>query len=119
MDKLHIVKIGGGLLSDEKLMASALSSFHALVGHKILIHGGGKQANELCEKLGIQPNMHNGRRITDDATLDVVIPFGYGNISLAADADDARRLLLMKLKIMTVMMLVVLLMLTLVMRDDR
>ena len=53
MDKLHIVKIGGGLLSDEKLMASALSSFHALVGHKILIHGGGKQANELCEKLGI------------------------------------------------------------------
>ena len=53
MDKLHIVKIGGGLLSDEKLMASALSSFHALAGHKILIHGGGKQANELCEKLGI------------------------------------------------------------------
>ena len=73
MDKLHIVKIGGGLLSDEKLMASALSSFHALVGHKILIHGGGKQANELCEKLGIQPNMHHGRRITDDATLDIAV----------------------------------------------
>ena len=60
-------------MSDEKLMASALSSFHALVGHKILIHGGGKQANELCEKLGIQPNMHNGRRITDDATLDIAV----------------------------------------------
>ena len=55
MDKLHIVKIGGGLLSDEKLMASALSSFHALVGHKILIHGGGNKPMNCVKSWAYNP----------------------------------------------------------------
>ena len=73
MDKLHIVKLGGGLLEDSSATATALASFHALSGHKILVHGGGSQASVLCEKLGIEPKMHNGRRITDDNTLDVAV----------------------------------------------
>ena len=55
MDKLHIVKLGGGLLEDSSATATALASFHALTGHKILVHGGGSQASVLCEKLGIEP----------------------------------------------------------------
>jgi acetylglutamate kinase len=73
MDKLHIVKLGGGLLEDSNATATALASFHALTGHKILVHGGGSQASVLCEKLGIEPKMHNGRRITDDNALDVAV----------------------------------------------
>ena len=73
MDKLHIVKLGGGLLEDSSATATALASFHALSGHKILVHGGGSQASVLCEKLGIEPKMHNGRRITDDDALDVAV----------------------------------------------
>ena len=73
MDKLHIVKLGGGLLEDSRATATALASFHALSGHKILVHGGGSQASVVCEKLGIEPKMHNGRRITDDDTLEVAV----------------------------------------------
>ena len=73
MDKLHIVKLGGGLLESSENIKTALSSFHALSGHKILVHGGGSQASALCEKLGIEPKMHNGRRITDDDTLEVAV----------------------------------------------
>ena len=73
MDKLHIVKLGGGLLEDRNATATALTAFHVLSGHKILVHGGGRQASVLCEKLGIKPKMHNGRRITDDDTLDVAV----------------------------------------------
>jgi len=73
MDKLHIVKLGGGLLEDSSAKATALASFHALTGHKILVHGGGSQASALSKKLGIEPKMHNGRRITDDDALDVAV----------------------------------------------
>lgn len=41
-------------------------------GYKILVHGGGKKASEMLAKLGIQPKMKNGRRITDGQSLDVV-----------------------------------------------
>ena len=73
MDKLHIVKLGGGLLEDPNATARALTAFHVLSGHKILVHGGGRQASVICEKLGIKPKMHNGRRITDDDTLDIAV----------------------------------------------
>ena len=73
MDKLHIVKLGGVLLESSENIKTALSSFYALSGHKILVHGGGSQASALCEKLGIEPKMHNGRRITDDDTLEVAV----------------------------------------------
>ena len=73
MDKLHIVKLGGGLLEDSHATATALTAFNVLSGHKILVHGGGSQASALCEKLGIEPKMHNGRRITDDDALDVAV----------------------------------------------
>jgi acetylglutamate kinase len=38
----------------------------------ILVHGGGKLASALSEKIGIQTHMINGRRITDAQTLDIV-----------------------------------------------
>jgi acetylglutamate kinase len=86
MDKLHIVKLGGELLEDRNATATALTAFHALSGHKILVHGGGRQASVVCEKLGIQSKMHNGRRITDDDALDVAIMVyaGLANKTLVA-----------------------------------
>jgi acetylglutamate kinase len=49
-----------------------------VAGKKIVVHGGGKGANELLTTLGMLPKMVDGRRITDAATLDVVTMFYAG-----------------------------------------
>lgn len=49
-----------------------LQLFKAISGQKLLVHGGGVLASRLSEKLGIVPNLVEGRRITDHETLDVV-----------------------------------------------
>lgn len=69
---LTILKIGGKLLDDEVQLASALTAFASIKGPKILVHGGGKKGSEISRRLGIEPQMVDGRRITDAATLEVV-----------------------------------------------
>ena len=73
MDRLTIVKIGGSLLENPALLGSFLDDFHVLEGPKLLVHGGGPQANRIGRQLGIEPQMFQGRRITDAATLDLVV----------------------------------------------
>lgn len=73
MPKLNVVKIGGNLIESPADLSRALEAFAAMDGHKILVHGGGKRASEVCEKMGIPAKMHNGRRITDDASLEVAV----------------------------------------------
>lgn len=71
-EKLKIVKIGGNIINDTAQLVSFLKDFSQLEGRKILVHGGGKKASELGVSLGVVPEMINGRRITDEATLDIV-----------------------------------------------
>ena len=70
--KLTILKIGGKLLDDDAQLGSALAAFAKIAGAKILVHGGGKKGSEISRRLGIEPRMVEGRRITDAATLEVV-----------------------------------------------
>lgn len=70
---LYIVKIGGNVVDDETALQQFLTDFAAIKGNKILVHGGGKIATQIAEKLGIEVNMVNGRRITDAAMLDVAV----------------------------------------------
>jgi len=70
---LHITKIGGKVIEEEALLRQALTGFSALKGLKVLVHGGGKRANELSRRLGFEPRMHRGRRITDDKALEVAV----------------------------------------------
>ena len=51
---------------------SFLKDFSSIEEKKILVHGGGKIATAIGEKLGIESNYIDGRRITDDATIDLV-----------------------------------------------
>lgn len=69
---LHIVKIGGNVINNRDQLQAFLADFANLDGLKVLVHGGGKEATELANKLGLTPKMANGRRITDDANLEVV-----------------------------------------------
>jgi len=72
MEVLTIIKIGGNVIDDEKTFSVFLRNFSEVKGKKILVHGGGKMANQLQEKLGIAVNMIEGRRITDAETLKIV-----------------------------------------------
>lgn len=71
MKPLTIIKIGGKLLDDDQVLSQVVTSFAKIDTPKILIHGGGKKTSALCLQLGIEPQMNNGRRITDEATLSV------------------------------------------------
>ncbi len=69
---LTIVKVGGKVVEEQDSLASLLDDFAALPGAKALVHGGGRSATKLSERLGIQPLMIEGRRVTDADTLQVV-----------------------------------------------
>lgn len=72
MNNLTVIKIGGNVIDDPAALTRFLTAFAQLPGAKLLIHGGGKIATQVAEKLGIQTNMVEGRRITDQPMLDVV-----------------------------------------------
>ncbi len=76
--KLIVFKIGGGIIDHLPDLNEFLRQFSAVAGLKILVHGGGKGASEMLEKLGLMPQLVNGRRITDAATLDIVTMFYAG-----------------------------------------
>ncbi len=69
---LTIVKIGGNIINDPPTLTKVLKDFTNLTGKKILIHGGGKRASALMRQMGLEPNMVDGRRITDAPTLEIV-----------------------------------------------
>jgi acetylglutamate kinase len=77
---IHVIKIGGGIIEDQNALTQFLASFAKVEGKKILIHGGGRMATTLAKKLGIESKMVDGRRITDDATLEVVTMV-YGGLA--------------------------------------
>ena len=71
-EKLTIVKVGGAVVEDELQLSQLLRDFSAIEGRKVLVHGGGRKATKMAERLGIETQMVNGRRITDGDMLEVV-----------------------------------------------
>lgn len=86
MDKLYIIKIGGNVIDDEASLDSFLTAFASINVAKILVHGGGKLATSLGEKMGVPQQMVGGRRITDAETLKIVtmVYAGYVNKNIVA-----------------------------------
>lgn len=71
--ELTIVKIGGNIIDDATALSRTLHAFSQLKGSKILVHGGGKEASRIAEALNLEPQMVDGRRITDQNMLNVVV----------------------------------------------
>ena len=70
-----VVKFGGEIADDPARLVSFCEELAlcAQVGIRIVaVHGGGKQATELSKRLGLEPSIVEGRRVTDEPTLDVV-----------------------------------------------
>ena len=69
---IQVIKIGGGILENEVSRQMFLQQFAAVEGPKVLVHGGGRLATTMAERLGVAQQMIDGRRVTDKETLDIV-----------------------------------------------
>jgi len=75
-ERYVIIKLGGSALDDPESVKRCLKDvvFMQSVGmHPVLIHGGGKAISRGMDAAGIEPNFVQGRRYTDEATLDIAI----------------------------------------------
>ncbi|WP_375582507.1 acetylglutamate kinase [Cyclobacterium xiamenense] len=70
--EINVIKIGGNVIDHPENASRFLKLFAKFPGKKILVHGGGVLASRIGKSLGIEPQMHLGRRITDKETLDLV-----------------------------------------------
>ncbi|MCD8297310.1 MAG: acetylglutamate kinase [Prevotella sp.] len=71
-EKITVVKVGGAVVDDETGLCQLIADFSKITGRKVLVHGGGRKATAIAKQLGIESRLVNGRRITDEAMLNVV-----------------------------------------------
>ncbi len=76
---LKVVKVGGKVIGQEKMLHEFLSAFRGLGVPKILVHGGGSIATEIASKLGYESQLIDGRRVTNDDMIGVVT-MTYGGL---------------------------------------
>lgn len=72
--KYFVVKYGGQAMVSSELMATVVTDIVLLkqVGIKpVLVHGGGKEINEMMRRLGKKPQFAGGLRVTDDETMEI------------------------------------------------
>jgi acetylglutamate kinase len=70
-----VIKYGGHAMKDEELKKAFAKNVVLLkyIGvNPVLVHGGGPQIGKMLDQLGINSCFHEGMRVTDQATMDVV-----------------------------------------------
>jgi acetylglutamate kinase len=75
-DRLTVIKLGGSAMEDAGALEATLQDvvFMETVGLRpVLVHGGGKPIDRAMARAGLQPRKIQGRRYTDQATLDIVV----------------------------------------------
>lgn len=88
--RIIVVKLGGDVLEEPALSTVATSFAQAARENTatrfVVVHGGGAQVTALCQRLGLTTQTIGGRRVTDEATLDVLqmVVAGRLNIALCA-----------------------------------
>jgi acetylglutamate kinase len=92
LEDATVVKLGGSLLEDRRLRGAALAAIAArfTAGELlVVVHGGGLRIDRNLKALGIPKKTHQGLRVTDAETLDVVVSAlaGVVNKSLVAEME--------------------------------
>lgn len=86
-----IVKVGGALIDNPDAVAAVWTGVRALQAERevVVVHGGGPQATELTRRLGEEPRIVTGRRVTTDLGRDAVVwtVRGVLNARLVASAQ--------------------------------
>lgn len=68
-----VVKLGGRALESPAALAELAQDLVAVAGRAVVVHGGGPEVSAWCERLGLAPRFAGGRRVTDEATLEVAV----------------------------------------------
>src|SRR5918999_355790 len=79
-----VVKLSGKVTEDQEnltSLAEELALLHQVGIRLCVVHGGGKQLSELARKLGVEQTIIEGRRVTDDATLEMAKMIFAGKIN--------------------------------------
>ncbi len=74
-DKVTVIKLGGSVMDDVDALRHLLIDivFMETVGMRpVVVHGGGAAINRAMDAAGLTPRFIQGRRYTDQATLDIV-----------------------------------------------
>jgi acetylglutamate kinase len=83
-DRVIVVKFGGELIDDRATLArvvAALARITAAGATVIVVHGGGKEIDQALKVAGIEKRQVDGLRVTDVATLDVVVAVLAGAVN--------------------------------------
>jgi acetylglutamate kinase len=94
-DQVFVVKLGGDVLAPSEVLDSVtgqLALLSSLGIRIVVVHGGGPQATALSRRLGSEPRMVAGRRVTDDGALEVakLVYAGQINVDLLAALREHR-----------------------------
>lgn len=79
-----VVKLSGKATEDANNLSSLaeeLALLHQVGIRLCVVHGGGKQLSDLARRMGIEQTIINGRRVTDDATLEMAKMVFAGKIN--------------------------------------
>ena len=80
---LLVIKVGGNLATGAKAAAVAAAVADLAASYRVvLVHGGGPQATAMQRRLGQEPNVVAGRRITDAGALEVMKMVVGGSINI-------------------------------------
>jgi acetylglutamate kinase len=82
--KTFVVKFSGKVTEDHDRLislAEELALLHQVGIRLCVVHGGGKQLSELAEKMGVEQTIIEGRRVTDDDTLEMAKMIFAGKIN--------------------------------------
>lgn len=83
-DKTTVIKLGGSLMDDANAMRHILLDviFMETVGMRpVIVHGGGAAIDRAMAQANITPKKIQGRRVTDEATLEIVVKTLAGEIN--------------------------------------
>jgi acetylglutamate kinase len=94
-DQVFVVKLGGEVLSEPAVLdqvAGQISLLSSLGIRLVVVHGGGPQASALSRRLGDEPVIIAGRRVTDERQLEVakMVYAGQLNTDLLAALREHR-----------------------------
>lgn len=79
-----VVKLSGKATEDHdnlSSLAEELALLHQVGIRLCVVHGGGKQLSELALRMGVEQTIIDGRRVTDDATLEMAKMIFAGKIN--------------------------------------